>query len=132
MPDAHDEPRYQIGIAARLLECHPQTLRLYEREGLIEPDRTQSGVRLYCDADIDLVRRIQSFTQDLGVNLAGVHIILKLLDHMEKLQAELERLKRELKEGPKALGPGEQRPRPAVRVQISTPEDETGPAQPPR
>jgi len=124
MAERDDEPRYQIGVAARVLECHPQTLRLYEREGLVQPERTDSGVRLYCDADIESVRRVQRFTQDLGVNLAGVHIILELLDRMEKMQAEIDRLRHDLEEGPKALGSGtEEAPR-KVRVEISTPEDE--------
>ena len=100
-----DEPRYQIGVVAGMLECHPQTLRLYEREGLIEPERTESGVRLYGDADVELLRRIQRFTQDLGVNLAGVAIILRLLDQIEELQTEVERLRDDLEHGPKALGP---------------------------
>ncbi len=106
-----DEPRYQIGIVAGMLECHPQTLRLYEREGLIEPDRSDSGVRLYCDADIELLRRIQRFTQELGVNLAGVSIILRLLDQIEDLQDEVDRLRTELDHGPKALGPASDIPR---------------------
>jgi MerR family transcriptional regulator/heat shock protein HspR len=106
-----DEPRYQIGIVAGMLECHPQTLRLYEREGLIEPDRSDSGVRLYCDADIELLRRIQRFTQELGVNLAGVSIILRLLDQIEGLQDEVDRLRTEIEQGPKALGPASDIPR---------------------
>ncbi|MGC9320231.1 MAG: heat shock protein transcriptional repressor HspR, partial [Armatimonadota bacterium] len=104
MRHSRDEPRYQIGVAARMLDCHPQTLRLYEREGLIEPDRSDAGVRLYCDADIELLRRIQRFTQELGVNLAGVSIILRLLDQIEELQAEVERMRAEIEHGPKALG----------------------------
>ncbi|MEA3399951.1 MAG: MerR family transcriptional regulator [Armatimonadota bacterium] len=111
MRHGRDEPRYQIGIAARMLDCHPQTLRLYEREGLIEPDRTEAGVRLYCDADIELLRRIQRFTQELGVNLAGVSIILRLLDQIEELQAEVERMRAQIDHGPKALGPARVRPR---------------------
>ncbi len=106
-----------------MLDCHPQTLRLYEREGLIQPERTDSGVRLYCDADIELVRRVQRFTHDLGVNLAGVHIILELLERIEKMQAEMDRLRHDLEEGPKALGPGEEETPRKVRVEISTPED---------
>lgn len=109
MRNLRDEPRYQIGVAARMVDCHPQTLRLYEREGLIEPDRTEAGVRLYCDADIELLRRIQRFTQELGVNLAGVAIILRLLDQIEELQGEVERMRKQIEEGPKALGPAPSR-----------------------
>lgn len=123
MQGRDDPPRYQIGVTARLLACHPQTLRLYEREGLIEPARTESGVRLYSDADIELLRRIQSFTQDLGVNLAGVQVIFKLLDQMEEMQAELERLRRAVKEGPKALGPAPEPRQTRVRVNIEPPSD---------
>lgn len=104
-----DEPRYQIGVAARMLECHPQTLRMYEREGLIEPQRTEAGVRMYCDADIEALRRIQRFTQELGVNLAGVAIILRLLDEMEDMQRQLDRLRSYIQQGPKALGPARTR-----------------------
>ena len=117
MRRGRDEPRYQIGVVAGMLDCHPQTLRLYEREGLIEPERTASGVRLYRDADVELLRRIQRFTQDLGVNLAGVAIIMRLLDQMEELQADVERLQDELKHGPKALGPARERSR-SIRVRI--------------
>lgn len=113
------EPRYQIGVVAQMLDCHPQTLRMYEREGLIEPYRTEGGVRLYCDADIELLRRIQSFTQDLGVNLAGVAIILRLLDQIEELQNEIERLRSYIEHGPKALGPGQTVPPTRwVKVQV--------------
>lgn len=114
------EPRYQIGVAARMLDCHPQTLRMYEREGLIEPQRTESGVRMYCDADIETLRRIQRFTQELGVNLAGVAIILRLLDEIEDLRREVERLREYIQEGPKALGPARTRSRGrsvAVRIE---------------
>jgi MerR family transcriptional regulator/heat shock protein HspR len=106
-----DQPRYQIGVAAKMLDCHPQTLRLYEREGLIEPERSEAGVRLYCDADIELLQRIQRFTQELGVNLAGVSIILRLVDQIEELQEEVERLRGDIERGPKALGPARSRPR---------------------
>ncbi len=120
------EPRYQIGVAAGMLDCHPQTLRMYEREGLIEPHRTPTGFRLYCDADIAQLRRIQSLTQELGVNLAGVHVILSLLEQMEKLPGEVIRLRRDIDEGPKALGPGTiRRRRRTVRIEIQGPDEAT-------
>ena len=125
MAERADEPRYQIGVAARMLECHPQTLRLYEREGLIEPHRTDTGFRLYCDADINLLRRIQSLTQELGVNLAGVHVILNLLEQLEQMTAEADQLRRQVEQGPKALGPGEESPRGrTIHIEIEGPEDD--------
>ena len=119
MTDGRHEPRYQIGVAARMLDCHPQTLRMYEREGLLEPRRSEGGVRMYCDADIELLRRIQRFTQELGVNLAGVSIILRLLDEMEDMQRQIDRMTAAMQHGPKALGPGRPRPhRRRVEVRI--------------
>src|SRR6266571_6472464 len=84
------EPVYVISIAARMVDMHPQTLRLYERLGLLKPAR--HGInRLYSDHDIARLRQIQRLTQDMGVNLAGVEIILNLLEKIEELQDELER-----------------------------------------
>lgn len=71
---------------------HPQTLRMYERMGLIRPKRINRKNRLYSEADIERLRQIQRLTRDLGVNLAGVEIILDLLDRVEKLQQEIETL----------------------------------------
>lgn len=85
-----DEPLYMIGIAARLCEMHPQTLRMYERAGLIKPERVGSKNRLYSDADIERLRQIQRFTHDLGVNLAGVEVILSLLKRMDEMRQEME------------------------------------------
>jgi MerR family transcriptional regulator/heat shock protein HspR len=92
-------------VAAKLLSCHPQTLRLYEREGLLRPHRSGHNLRLYSDADIERVRMIKRLTQELGVNLAGVEVILDLLDRVEKQQKEIENLRRELLSEPKALNP---------------------------
>ena len=105
MPRSQDEPVYMISIAARMLACHPQTLRMYEREGLVAPFRSNRNLRLYSDADIERLRRIKRLTQDLGVNLAGVEIILELLDKVDQQQQEVERLKRELAGDRKALNP---------------------------
>ena len=117
------EPLYVISIAARLVSCHPQTLRTYERMGLIEPRRSDNNVRLYSDKDIELLRQIQRLTQDMGVNLAGVEIALKLLERIENLQEELERLRRDLEHGPRRLNPPAQ-PTPDVRVVDTSEEDE--------
>jgi len=81
---------YHISIVAELVETHPQTLRMYERMGLISPQRTRNNIRLYSEADVERVRRIQHLTQDLGVNLAGVEVVFKLLSEMERMRAESE------------------------------------------
>lgn len=82
---------YHISIVAQMVDTHPQTLRTYERMGLINPQRTANNVRLYSEEDVEIVRKIQHLTQDLGVNLAGVEVVFKLLRDMERLRAELER-----------------------------------------
>jgi len=87
-----DEPVYLIGVAARMCGLHPQTLRLYERLGLIRPHRVGNSKRLYSEADIARLRRIQHLTQHLGVNLAGVEVILRLLERMERMNQEMEQL----------------------------------------
>ncbi len=81
---------YMIGVAAQLCGVHPQTLRQYERLGLVVPSRVGAKNRLYSEWDIQRVRRIQRLTQELGVNLAGVEIILKLLDDMEDMRRDFE------------------------------------------
>ena len=115
--EASDEPLYYISVAARLVDCHPQTLRTYERQGLVEPGRSASNVRLYSDEDIERLRQIKRLTQELGVNLAGVEIILSLLDQIEQLHAEVKRLRHELEHGPRRLKPA---PQPEVtRVNVT-------------
>ncbi|NQT05886.1 MAG: MerR family transcriptional regulator [Dehalococcoidia bacterium] len=97
--EQNDEPRYVISIAARILGTQTYTLRYYERIGLIEPKRSQGNIRLYSDRDIDLLRRVRTLVEDMGVNLAGVEVILRLVqrmsemqDKMAKLESEVERL----------------------------------------
>jgi MerR family transcriptional regulator/heat shock protein HspR len=87
-----DEPVYLISVAARMCGLHPQTLRLYERLGLIQPHRAGNSKRLYSEADIARLRRIQRLTQQMGVNLAGVEIILRLLDRIEQMNREMSEL----------------------------------------
>ena len=77
--EQNDEPRYVISIAARILGTQTYTLRYYERIGLIEPKRSQGNIRLYSDRDIDLLRRVRTLVEDMGVNLAGVEVILRLV-----------------------------------------------------
>ena len=79
-----------IGVAATLCHVHPQTLRQYERIGLVVPSRAGAKNRLYSEADIQRVQRIQRLTQEMGVNLAGVELILRLLDDMEESRKDIE------------------------------------------
>lgn len=85
------QPVYMIGVAAQLCGVHPQTLRQYERLGLVIPSRAGAKNRLYSENDIERVRRIQRLTQGMGVNLAGVEIIIKLLDEMDEQRRDFER-----------------------------------------
>lgn len=86
-----DEPYYVIGVAARLVDLHPQTLRHYEALGLVVPQRSRGNMRLYSPRDIERLTKITRLTQELGVNLAGVEIILRLSEQVEALRAELTR-----------------------------------------
>ena len=85
------QPVYMIGVASEVCGVHPQTLRQYERIGLVKPARVGTKNRLYSEDDIDRVRRIQRLTQDMGVNLAGVELVLKLLDELEEQRSDFER-----------------------------------------
>jgi MerR family transcriptional regulator/heat shock protein HspR len=82
---------YTISAVAELYELHPQTLRLYEREGLLKPSRSDGNTRLYTDTDLEQLEVILSLTRDLGVNLAGVEIILNMRQKMDEMQREFER-----------------------------------------
>lgn len=88
-----------IGVVAEITKVHPQTLRYYERVGLITPKRGKGNVRFYTQSDVERIRRIKVLTQDMGVNLAGVEIILRLSDQLEKLRQEKEALERQKREG---------------------------------
>ena len=85
-----DRPLYVISVAAELVDMHPQTLRLYERKGLIEPSRSSGKTRLYSQRDIDHLREIRRLTQELGVNLAGVEEIIRLRRELDELQDQME------------------------------------------
>ena len=91
-----DEPVYMISIVAKILDIHPQTLRQYEREGLVRPSRTDGKMRLYSQRDIDKIKMIQRLTRDLGVNLAGVDIIMQLKDKIDEYEALIETLRLEV------------------------------------
>ncbi|MDR3683911.1 MAG: helix-turn-helix transcriptional regulator [Geothrix sp.] len=83
---------YMIGVVSMRYGVHPQTLRLYEREGLLTPSRTEGKTRLYSDEDLERLEFILNLTRDLGVNLAGVEVVLSMRDRLNHLQEDLERL----------------------------------------
>ena len=91
-------PKYMIGVAASLVGMHPQTLRLYENKGLVRPQRTPGGTRLYSEDDIDRLRIIQRLTTEVGLNLAGVELVLRLEDELRRSQRQIDLLQRQLRE----------------------------------
>ena len=94
--DGDDRAVYIISVAAELAGVHPQTLRIYERKGLLRPKRTQGNTRRYSDADVELLRAIQSLTQDEGVNLAGVKRIMELRAQIDEMRRRVEELQEQL------------------------------------
>jgi MerR family transcriptional regulator/heat shock protein HspR len=97
----HDRGVFMISVAAELAEMHPQTLRMYEARGLIEPKRSPKGTRLYSQADVERLRRIQEMTTEWGMNLAGVERVFELEDQLERMQrkvAQMERRSEQLRE----------------------------------
>jgi MerR family transcriptional regulator, heat shock protein HspR len=90
----HDRGVFMISVAAELAAMHPQTLRMYEARGLIEPKRSPKGTRLYSQADVERLRRIQEMTTELGMNLAGVERVFELEDKLGRLQAKVDALER--------------------------------------
>jgi MerR family transcriptional regulator, heat shock protein HspR len=91
-----DRPRYMISVAADLVGMHPQTLRMYEQKGLMRPKRTAGNTRLYSERDIERLQLIQRLTGEVGLNLAGVELVLRLEDELRKAHARIERLQRQL------------------------------------
>lgn len=96
MQHTYEEPVYLISVVAKVLSIHPQTLRQYEREGLIEPSRTDGKMRLYSQKDIDKIKLILRLTRDMGVNLVGVDVILKLKRQINEFEALIDELRLEL------------------------------------
>ncbi len=92
----YDEPVYLISIVAKILEIHPQTLRQYERENLVTPSRSSGRIRLYSQRDIDRIKLILRLTRELGVNLAGVDIILRLKINVDEMEQEIAELRHEV------------------------------------
>ena len=115
-----DEPCFVISVAARIVGVHAQTLRYYERVGLIWPSRSHGKQRLYSPADIERLNRIKTFTDDMGMNLAGAEVALKLTERIEDLEKQVQSLTNRLnqvlsrqpleEEGPQRTGPS---PRPS-------------------
>ena len=104
MNPTDEEPRYVISIAARMLGVRTYTLRYYEKIGIIEPSRSQGNIRLYSDNDIARIRQMKMLMEDLGINMAGAEVILRmarrmteLQNHVEGLESEIKKLKRQKK-----------------------------------
>jgi MerR family transcriptional regulator/heat shock protein HspR len=96
--DTSDRPIYMISVAAELVGMHPQTLRMYETKGLVRPKRTPGGTRLYSEADVERLRIVQRLTSELGLNLAGVELVLRLEDELRKAHVQIERLQQQLRQ----------------------------------
>ncbi|HEV7641724.1 MAG TPA: helix-turn-helix transcriptional regulator [Gaiellaceae bacterium] len=92
-----DRPRYMISVAAELVGMHPQTLRIYEQKGLVNPQRTAGNTRLYSDGDVERLRLIQRLTSDWGLNLAGVERVLHMEDELERLRMRMARMEQEMR-----------------------------------
>jgi MerR family transcriptional regulator/heat shock protein HspR len=91
------EPRYVISIAARLVGVRTHTLRYYEKIGIVEPARSRGNIRLYSERDISQLKRVKTLMDDLGVNLAGVEVIMQMVQRMLELRGQVEELEEELK-----------------------------------
>jgi len=94
----NDRPMYMISVAAELAGMHPQTLRTYETKGLVRPKRTPGGTRLYSEADVERLRIIQRLTTELGLNLAGVELVLRLEDELRRAQTQIDLLQTKLRD----------------------------------
>ena len=92
-----DRPRYMISIAAELVGMHPQTLRIYEQKGLVQPQRTAGNTRLYSDSDVERLQLIQRLTTEIGLNLAGVERVLQLEDELQRMRRMLARMEQEMR-----------------------------------
>ena len=92
-----DRPIYMISVAAELVGMHPQTLRMYEAKGLVRPQRTPGGTRRYSEADVERLRIVQRLTNELGLNLAGAELVLRMEDELRNAHAQIERLERQVR-----------------------------------
>jgi MerR family transcriptional regulator/heat shock protein HspR len=102
MMDSESKPRYVISVAARMIGIEAHTLRYYERLGLVQPERSSGNIRLYSEEDIDRLRHIKALMSDCGVNLAGVEVVLRLMQRMKEMQRHLEQMERKIEKGTEA------------------------------
>lgn len=113
MTNRHDEPLYVISVASRMVGVHAQTLRYYERAGIVAPSRSQGNRRYYSERDLERIRRIKTLMDDMGMNLAGVEVALRLMERISELEQQIQQMGAEIqrlhaRERPPALGEGKQ------------------------
>jgi MerR family transcriptional regulator, heat shock protein HspR len=96
MKQENNEPRYVISIAAKILGIQTHTLRYYERIGIVEPSRSQGNIRLYSEKDLEQLRHVKTLIEDLGVNLAGAEVILRMAQQISQLQSQVQELEQEI------------------------------------
>ena len=96
-----DEPCFAIGIVARMVGLHAQTLRYYERAGLVEPSRSKGKIRLYSPRDVERLGQIRRLTEELGLNLAGVEVMLRMTDRIAQMEEEMEEMRAQLERSSK-------------------------------
>jgi len=112
---------FMISVAAQLANMHPQTLRMYESRGLIEPQRSPKGTRLYSQEDVEKLRRIQEMTADLGLNLAGVERVLRLEEEIESMQQHIEEIELEALQAQVRLANELEEVRRSFRAELAVP-----------
>ncbi|MGO9319730.1 MAG: heat shock protein transcriptional repressor HspR [Solirubrobacteraceae bacterium] len=112
---------FMISVAAQLANMHPQTLRMYETRGLIEPQRSPKGTRLYSQEDVEKLRRIQQMTAELGLNLAGVERVLRLEQEIESMQARIEEIELEALQAQVRLANELEEVRRSFRAELTVP-----------
>jgi MerR family transcriptional regulator, heat shock protein HspR len=113
-----DRGVFMISVAAELADMHPQTLRMYEQRGLIEPKRSPKGTRLYSQEDVERLKRIQEMTAELGMNLAGVERVFELEDQLERMGRRIEAMERRAEELEREMAREIERVRREFRAEI--------------
>jgi MerR family transcriptional regulator/heat shock protein HspR len=116
-----DRGVFMISVAAQLANLHPQTLRMYEARGLIEPKRSSKGTRLYSQDDVDMLRRIQEMTADLGLNLAGVERVLRLEEEIDSMHARIEEIELQALQAQVRLAEELEQVRRSFRAELTVP-----------